>query len=200
MFSALMIDVDGVLIGGRPSDGKPWAFSLEDDLGVSPADLQRTFFTPYWDDIVVGRCALADRLKPVLATVAPGLSCDELIAYWFENDARLNHDLLAELRQLRAGGIKVYLATNQEHVRAAYLFDVLGLGPDVDGIYYSAALGHRKPDRAFFERAALLSGFSAEQLLLIDDTPMNVAAARASGWSASLWREGDSLFDILAQF
>ena len=200
MFSALMVDVDGVLICGRPADGKPWAFSLEEDLGVSPVDLQREFFNPYWNDIVLGRCALVDHLKTALAKVAPALSCDDFIAYWFENDARLNGDLLAELRQLRAGGVKVYLATNQEHVRAAYLSDTLGLGHDVDGIYYSAALGHRKPDRAFFEQAALLSGFPVEKLLLIDDTPANVTAAQASGWSANLWREGDSLLKILSKF
>jgi len=25
LIKALMVDVDGVLIGGRPADGKPWA-------------------------------------------------------------------------------------------------------------------------------------------------------------------------------
>jgi putative hydrolase of the HAD superfamily len=194
-----MVDVDGVLVCGRPSDGRPWASTIEDDLGFSVADLQREFFIPHWNEIVIGRCGLADHLRPVLANIAPQLSYDDFIAYWFENDARLNIELLEELRQQRDAGKKVYLATNQEHVRAAYLVEVLGLRRYCDGIYYSAALGCRKPDRAFFEEVAALSGFSAQQLLLVDDTPANITAARASGWNAVQWLEGSSLSATLAK-
>lgn len=197
MISALIVDVDGVLVCGRPSDGKPWASDIEDDLGFSVADLQREFFIPHWNEIVIGRCGLADRLKPALAKIAPHLSYDDFVAYWFGNDARLNTKLLEELRQERDAGKRVYLATNQEHVRAAHLIEVLGLGGHCDGIYYSAALGIRKPDRAFFEQVASLSGLPAEQLLLIDDTPANITAARASGWNAVQWLEGNSLFATL---
>ncbi|KSV75927.1 hypothetical protein N185_15895 [Sinorhizobium sp. GW3] len=199
MISALMVDVDGVLVCGRPSDGRPWASVIEDDLGFSVADLQREFFIPYWNEIVVGRCGLADHLKPALAKIAPHLSYDDFIAYWFKNDARLNIKLLEELRRQRDAGKRVYLATNQEHVRAAYLVEVLGLGRHCDGIYYSAALGCRKPEPAFFEQAAALSGFPAEQLLLVDDTPANITAARASGWNAVQWLEGCSLSATLAK-
>ncbi|MGO6943055.1 HAD-IA family hydrolase [Rhizobium johnstonii] len=197
--SALMVDVDGVLVRGRPSDGRPWASALEEDLGFSVAALQREFFIPHWNEIIVGRGSLAEYLKPALAKIAPHLSSDDFIAYWFENDARLNIELLEELNQQRNAGKRVYLATNQEHVRAAHLVEQLGLGHHCDGIYYSAALGCRKPDRAFFEQAAALSGLPPEQLLLIDDTPANVTAARASGWNAFQWMEGSSLPDALSK-
>ncbi len=200
MISGLMIDVDGVLVCGRPSDGRPWASTVENDLGFSVNDLQREFFTPYWDEIVVGRCDLAHHLKPALAKIAPHISYDDFIAYWFENDARLNLELLEELGQQRSVGKRVYLATNQEHVRAAHLVEVLGLGSHFDGIYYSAALGCRKPDSAFFKKAAALSGLAADQLLLIDDAPANVTAARAWGWNAAQWFEGSSLSVTLAKF
>ncbi|ODT16088.1 MAG: haloacid dehalogenase [Kaistia sp. SCN 65-12] len=193
-----MVDVDGVLVCGRPSDGRPWASSIEADLGVTVAELQREFFLPYWSEIVVGRQGLAERLQPALARIAPHLACDDFIAYWFENDARLNVELLDELRLQRDAGKKVYLATNQEHLRAAHLVERLGLGRHCDGVYYSAAMGCRKPERAFFERAAALSGFPPEQLLLIDDTSENVAAARASGWKAMEWRDGTSLAAALS--
>lgn len=195
---ALMIDVDGVLVCGRPSDGRPWASTIEDDLGLSVADLQREFFSPHWNEIVLGQAALVDHLKPALARMAPHLSCDDFIAYWFENDARLNTELLEELRQQREAGIRIYLATNQEHVRAAHLVEALGLGSHCDGIYYSAALGSRKPDRAFFEKVAALSGLRPDQLLLIDDTPANIVAAQACGWDAVQWTEGSSLTAVLA--
>jgi len=190
MIQAIMVDVDGVLINGRPVDGRPWASDIEADLGISNADLNREFFSPYWNDIVVGRCGLAVQLKLALARITPSVHHEDLIAYWFESDARLNRPLLEALDQLRKTGTKVYLATNQEHLRAAYLMDRLGLGQHVDGIYYSAALDSRKPDLDFFERAAAHSGFAPEQLLLIDDTPANVVAARQLGWNAVQWMEG----------
>lgn len=104
LIRALMIDVEGVLVCGRPSDGRPWASTIEDDLGLSVAALQQEFFSPYWNEIVLGRAAPVDHLKPVLAKIAPHLPYDDFIAYWFENDARLNIKLLEELRQQRKAG------------------------------------------------------------------------------------------------
>ncbi|MBK5437410.1 HAD-IA family hydrolase [Pseudomonas sp. TH32] len=199
MIHAIMVDVDGVLVNGRPADGRPWASDIETDLGISNVALNREFFGPYWNDIVVGRHGLAEQLKPVLARIAPSVPHESLIAYWFESDARLNRPLLEALSQLRKTGTKVYLATNQEHLRAAYLMDRLDLALHVDGIYYSAALGSRKPDLDFFKQAAAHSGFAPEQLLLIDDTPANVVAARQLGWNAVQWMEGCCLSAELAK-
>ncbi len=200
MIKGLMVDVDGVLVCGRPSDGQSWASALPEDLGISLEDLQCEFFRPHWSEIVIGQAELPDRLEPVLARIAPHLSCDEFIGYWFENDARLNIELLEELDRQRSAGMPVWLATNQEHLRAAYLMDVLALAGRCDGICYSAAMGCRKPEAAFFEKAAARSGLPAEHLLLIDDTSANVVAAQAAGWYAAEWREGSSLAAVLAAF
>ena len=59
-----MLDVDGVLLRGRPADGLPWATGLEADLGVSPAALHASFFAVHWAEIVVGRAGLMERLRP----------------------------------------------------------------------------------------------------------------------------------------
>jgi hypothetical protein len=50
------------------------------------------------------------------------------LAYWFENDARLNIELLEQLRQQRAAWKRVYLPSNREHVRASDLIEQLSLG------------------------------------------------------------------------
>lgn len=52
---------------------------------------------------------------------------------------------------------------------------------DVDGVYYSAALGCKKPDISFFNQVAALSGFAAEELLLLDDMPASTIAAKELG-------------------
>lgn len=188
-----MVDVDGVLIRGRPSDGKPWATSIEVDLGIAREELHREFFKPHWSKIVIGKGGLQEHLEPVLQRIAPKISYEEFVTYWFENDALLNLELLEELRQSRLSGTKVYLVTNQEHMRATYLMDRIGLRDHCDGIFYSAAVGSKKPEGAFFEKVAALAGLPPEQLALIDDTAENVIAARTSGWNAVEWSKDSSL-------
>lgn len=183
----LMMDVDGVLVSGRPTDGRHLFAELEADLGLSPDRLRETFFTPFWEAIVTGREGLTERLAPVLATIAPKVSAERLIAYWFENDSRVDQNVLSAMKRYRERGVPVFLATNQEHLRADYLMRRVGLGAHVDGIIYSAALGHRKPDAQFFDRAAAIAGAAPEEIVLVDDTLVNVEAARRSGWSAVHW-------------
>ncbi|PZP19211.1 MAG: haloacid dehalogenase, partial [Sphingomonas hengshuiensis] len=86
---AIMVDVDGVLIVHPHSGG--WADDLERDIGIEPSLLHRAFFARHWDDVVNGRAPLRDRLAPVLERIAPNVSCDALIDYWFAHDAHLNH-------------------------------------------------------------------------------------------------------------
>jgi putative hydrolase of the HAD superfamily len=200
MIKALMLDVDGVLVCGRPKDGLPWATDLFADLGVSPERLQREFFAAHWDDILIGRADLRTRLDPVLHEIAPHVTSDKLIRYWFEQDARVNADIVREIALLRQKGLTIHLCTNQEHVRAHYLMNKLGLAAHVDGIFYSAALGSKKPSPAFFQTIEIRMGLQGPQCLLIDDMPANIAAAHREGWRAVHWTGDASLREISDAF
>ncbi len=194
-----MLDVDGVLVCGRPSDGLHWATSLEADLGLSFEILQAVFFKRYWQDIVTGRADLRERLASTLMQLAPGLTAEQVLAYWFRQDARLNRELLEDLATLRRGRLRVYLATNQEHERARYLMNTLGLAAHVDGCQYSVAVGHCKPTSEFFDVVASRVGLPPGDLLLIDDSEGNVRAAIAAGWGAAHWTGRQRLSDLIAR-
>lgn len=193
---ALMVDVDGVLI--KPRTGG-WAADLEADLGLSRAALDAQFFATDWDDVVMGRAGLHDRLAPVLARIAPHLSSQRLADYWFERDAILDDQLLADLASLRATGVALHLATVQEHCRAEHVWTTLGLRDRFDAMHYAADLGCGKPDPAFFAKVADRTGLAAPDMLLIDDKPDNVAAAQAAGWGGALWTGGERLAAVLAR-
>lgn len=75
----------------------------------------------------------------------------------------------------------------------------LGLARHFDGMYYSAALGHRKPETKAFKVVAARLELQPEHILLIDDTPENVDGAHRPGWQASLWKDGMLLSDLLQQ-
>src|SRR4051812_22928680 len=189
---ALMVDVDGVLVDGRPEDGRPWHEFVEQDFGVTSDALHREFFVPYWESIVLGRAGLMECLATALRQIAPQVRPSEFVAYWFERDSRVVAPLLAELSLVRASGVQVHLATNQDHLRAAYLMEKVGLGEHVDGMFYSARLGARKPDQEFFSRVQAAVGLSGDEMLLIDDSRDNIEAALQAGWQAFHWTQQTS--------
>ncbi len=196
----LMLDVDGVLVNGRPADGRPFATGLKADLGLSAERLQKAFFHRHWEAIVTGKEPMTGRLAEVLAGIAPHIPVETLIAYWFANDSRIDEDVLAGATALRAEGWRVFLATNQEHLRARYLMETLGLGSHVDGIVYSAALGHRKPTHEFFRGAETAVSADPQDLVLVDDALANVEAARRCGWRAIHWTNQVPLPELLGPY
>lgn len=200
MIKCLMLDVDGVLVDGRPSDGQSWYVGLLKDLEISSDTLVDEFFQREWADIVVGKKDLLPTLTMTLERVAPHIRAADLISYWFKMDARVISQVLADCRIARHHGIPIFLTTNQEHLRAEYLTETMRLSDEVDGIIYSAKVGYRKPQPAFYDRAASIAGYDPSELLLVDDTLANVEGARLRGWQAVHWNETKSLSDILQRY
>lgn len=193
---ALMVDVDGVILH-RPT-GRRWDHDLQADLGIDPAALQQQFFKPHWADIIIGRAALRERLSEVVARIAPDASMERLIEYWFMKDATFDHGLLTELAALRADGVALHLATDQEHQRADYLWNKLDLRSRFDAMHYAAALGAQKRQPAFFEAVMARTGLAAADIGFIDDSAPNIEAARAAGWRGYVWTPESRLDDALA--
>lgn len=195
-----MVDVDGVIVrpDGKREDKRRWDHDLKRDLGVDPAVLQDAFFKPHWPDVVNGRADLFDRLRPALAEVAPSVTAEALVDYWFKWDSALDEALLADLAALRASGTPMHLATVQEHHRARYLWETLGFKSRFDAIHYSAAYGVGKPDPAFFRAVAAKTGYAPETLVLIDDSAANIEGARSAGWRANLWTTESRLDECVA--
>jgi putative hydrolase of the HAD superfamily len=133
-----------------------------------------------------------EHLSTALQKIAPHISPDEFVSYWFERDSRTAVPLLQELSLVRSAGIRVYLATNQEHLRAAYLMEKLHLADHVDGIFYSARIGAKKPDMEFFARVQAAVGLRGGEILLIDDSRQNMEAALKAGWQALHWTKHSS--------
>ena len=197
MTRCIMLDVDGVIVTGRPKDGRYWGTDLESDLGISMHQLSEVLFTPHWQAIVTGQQDLAETLDQCLPLISQSLTAADLMSYWFSMDARLDQQLLSDVAQLRSQGTPVYLATNQDHHRARYLMDQVGLHQHVDGMIYSAQIGAKKPDPAFYKVAEQITGRAPQDLMLIDDTPANVDAAIKAGWKGVHWTLDNNLLDQL---
>lgn len=135
----------------------------------------------------------------MLSDLAPYLTAENFITYWFKNDARLNTELIESLKFYRTAGVQVYLATNQEHLRVEHITRTLKLGELADAVFYSAALGVKKPDHAFFKKVTDLATLRPEDIVLIDDTLANIITAKECDWHAIHWTNESCLATELAQ-
>lgn len=200
----LVLDIDGVVSLAQPGSAAPWYATLQEDWGLShDRELAPEFFlTPVFMEVLRGRLDLYVALHEYLGGKGLADRLEAFVAYWFEKDAVIDRDLLAEADawRRRTGG-RVFAAANQEHHRVAYLRDHAGLGAHFDEIIYSAALGVCKPERVFYTTAQARMGVSAAQaILFVDDKAENVDGARAAGWRAMLYRGRDSLSRALADW
>ncbi len=195
----LVLDLDGVVVRGHAEGGR-WDRHIQRDLGIDPARLQERFFRAHFQKIVTGE---AD-LYAVLDSMWPEMECATtpraFVDYWFAADSKLDRAVLDEVDAWRGQGGKAYLGTVQEHHRAKYLMQTLGLARHFDAMHYAAALGAAKPDRRFYERTqAKLPVGSPADVIFLDDSVKNVEAANAFGWRAYHFREVDDLRAALIQ-
>ena len=194
----IFFDVDGVLIDGwhaKPEFRRPWDATIEEDLGVDKLAFREKFFgSAASNRAVIHDCVRGERdLKEALAATLPSVgyagSVDAFVRYWFEKDSNINREVVQVVKRLaRHDHLELYLATGQEHHRAAYLWNELGFKEHFKDIFYSARLGHLKNAPEFFLEINHALGIGpTEQPLFFDDREDVVAHARAAGWDACVF-------------
>ncbi|HTO29451.1 MAG TPA: HAD-IA family hydrolase [Devosia sp.] len=189
MTRAVFFDVDGVLVHGyhaRPDLTRRWNENLLADLGVDPDRFNAEFiFDIFIKKVVVGEMAILDALERRLPGLGYKGSSMRFLHYWLSHDSTLNTDLIETVRKLKArDDLRLYIATNQDHSRAQWLWQTLGLGELFDDIFYSARAGVRKPEKGFFDFIEQRIGPQTEPPLFFDDTPKVIEGARKYGWEA----------------
>ncbi|NTU72685.1 HAD-IA family hydrolase [Candidatus Roizmanbacteria bacterium] len=195
MIKVILFDIDGVLI-----NGKRFSEMLEIDYGVS---VQETlpFFTGAFRDCLIGKADIKKELVPFLPVWGWKKSVDELLAYWFKSECKLDEELAQYTQTLRAKGIICCLATNQEKYRVEYLLEHLGFARKFDHIFPSAHLGYAKPHTGFFEQIeSRLLGIRRDEIILWDDTPGHVEAAQQFGIHAEVYTDFTSFREIMERY
>lgn len=196
MTRAVVFDVDGVLVHGyhaRPELQQRWEENLLADLGIDPERFRSEFiFDIFIKKVVIGEMALVDALDRRLPSLGFKGSSMTFAHYWMSRDSKLNHELLEAIRRLKEKtDIRLFIATNQDHMRAQWLWHTLGLHEVFEDIFYSARAGVMKPHKAFFEFAAERMGQQPEPPLFFDDTPKVVDGGRSFGWETVLFSDID---------
>ena len=181
---ALLVDLDGVL---RRWDPAPM-IAVELKYGLKPAALLETAMA--WD---VYRPAMAGELtdEEWMAAVAgrlplPAEEAAAAVAEWQAYRGEVDPEALAFVREVRAAGRPVGLATNgSDRLRGD--LDALGLTAEVDLVINSSELKVHKPAPEFFRGACLAIGVEPKYVLFVDDDDRAVSGARAARLAAYRW-------------
>jgi putative hydrolase of the HAD superfamily len=189
---AVLFDVDGVLVHGyhaRPERQIRWDERLLEDLGVDPERFRNEFiYGPFVGEVVIGKLPLIEALDRVLPSLGYRGSPMQFASYWLSHDSHVNEPLVDLVRRLKTvGQCRLFIATNQDHMRAQWLWFTLGFGELFEDIFYSARFGTMKPSADYFDAIEARIGPQDRPPLFFDDRVEIVEAARHRGWDAVLY-------------
>lgn len=180
-------DFDGVLNRSIKDGVFQWSKTFDADLGQSIGDFSQFVFRDRFDRIITGQEDLRDRLAAWADKVGFEGGADRIMAYWFDRDALTDPEMLTLMDLATDQGIRQVIATNNENRRATYIETTMGFGPRIEHMFASGRMGVKKPDPQFFHQITDRLSVSPENMLLVDDHPPNVAAAKSLGWRTFLF-------------
>jgi putative hydrolase of the HAD superfamily len=187
---ALLIDLDGVVRRWDPAQ----TAAVEAAYGLTPGLLMTAAMQ--WDlyrPAVAGEVTHAEWMAAVAERLP--LAPDEsaaAVAEWQKYRGEVDPDVLALVRDVRATGLPVALATNATDLLRGDLA-ALGLTGEFDAVFSSWELKIHKPAPAFFVRACAALGLAPQWVLFVDDDDRAVRGARAAKLLAYRWTGPDGL-------
>ncbi|MFG2036798.1 HAD family hydrolase [Dactylosporangium sp. NPDC048998] len=191
--TALLIDFDGVLRTFDPSINA----KIEQRYGLEPGTVLDVALE--WDRLqpaITGRITRSEWLATVAAALAERVGgpqrAAELMEEWVVYPGVVSPEVLQFVREVRAAGHPVCIATNStvEFRDVLETFDLVG---EFDAVANSAEIGVHKPAKEYFLAACALVDTPPARCMLVDDTDRMVRGARAAGLSAYRYTPGDDL-------
>ena len=175
------MDADGVLqvfSGGWPDAFAPYVGERADEFADRILDLEAPALAGREPVLPM----LGELLREFGVTADPAAVHDDI---WLRIE--VDGEVLALVRELRASGVRVHLASNQRAERAEVMLHRLGYADEFDGLFLSHALGAVKPDPAFFRAVVDDLEVAPADLILVDDNAANIASAAGLGLGAVHW-------------
>ncbi|AXO33686.1 hypothetical protein MicB006_1391 [Micromonospora sp. B006] len=180
------MDFDGVLRRWDPAV----AAGVEREYGLTEGVLGEIAMS--WgllQPVLTGQVSHAQWMVSVADALTPAVGADRAraaVQEWQSYRGEVDPDVLAFIREVRAGGIRVGLGTNATDLLDADLA-ALGLTEELDVIVNSSVVGVHKPAKEYFQAACEALGTPPARVLFVDDEDRAVAGARVAGLSAHRW-------------
>lgn len=186
MQKVILLDMDGVLTFRE----QPFSVMYAQKYAIDSAPLF-DFFTTEWRDFVTGKKDLREHIKTHPEIWQWNGTPEELMEYWFKSEDNRNEPLIQSIRQLRADGVKCYIATEQEKYRTAYMLQNTFAG-EFDGCFSTCDIGYKKSNPEYFKSViALLQnelpGLQPANIMYLDDDNDKLEAAKTCGIDGELY-------------
>ncbi|CCH16540.1 HAD family hydrolase [Micromonospora lupini] len=185
--TALLLDLDGVLRRFDPAV----AAGVEREYGLADGVLSE--IAMQWgrlQPVLTGQVSHADWMSSVadaLAEPAGGPDrAQAAVQQWQRYRGEVDTEVLDFVREVRAAGVRVGLATNATDLLDADL-TTLGLVGELDVVVNSSTLGVHKPAPEYFQAACQALATPPARVLFVDDEDWAVRGARSAGLSAHRW-------------
>ena len=193
-FDAILFDADGVM----QTVDEEWWFAMTALIGEG-ADEDR--IKGFLGDVMTaelpslaGRLPFLEPLRDVLERWQVAMPAEDVLTMWQHID--VDPLMVDAVQELRAGGVRCALTTNQHPERAAYMRENLGYADVFDVLFYSCDMGVAKPDPAYFRTAVERLGTLPGRTLLLDDNADNIAGAKEAGLAAELFMPEGSRVEL----
>ena len=181
---AMLIDLDGVL--------RRWDLTVpaavEESYGLAPGALLSTAMS--WDLLrpaVAGEITDAEWMHLVATRLPlPEEDAKKAVSEWQQHRGTVDPEVLSFVREVRAAGRPVGLATNATDLLHGDL-DRLGLTDEFDVVVSSSELKVHKPAPEFFERACAALDVEPPWVLFVDDDDRAVRGARVAKLPSLRW-------------
>jgi len=181
---AMLIDLDGVLRRWDPTVPA----TVEESYGLAPGALLSTAMS--WDLLrpaVAGEITDAEWMHLVATRLPlPEEDAKKAVSEWQQHRGTVDPEVLAFVREVRAAGRPVGLATNATDLLHGDL-DRLGLTDEFDAVVSSSELRVHKPAPEFFERACAALDVEPPWVLFVDDDDRAVRGARVAKLPSLRW-------------
>jgi putative hydrolase of the HAD superfamily len=197
MMKAILFDADGVII-----NSEMFSLQYQKEFDVSNNEML-PFFNNEFQECIKGKLDLKEIIKPWLEKWKWDKSVDEFLLFWFKSEHKIDNRIIELIRKLKEKNIKCYLATNQEKYRTEYMRNDMKFKEYFDDIFSSAEIGHKKPDKEFFDfilnQLKNKYNINSDKILFVDDSRENIEAAEHLGIETLLYKKFEELKEIVTK-
>lgn len=196
MIKAFVFDLDGVI---RHWDNPGIVDRAECEHGLPKGAIFTTAFAEaLLADVTTGVISDDDWRAEVvrrLEATHPDANAAGAVAAWSAPSGDLVPGSKEVLEKARHHG-KVCLLSNATS-RLSSDLESLGIGGHFDHIFNSSELGFAKPDPQIFVYIERHLNMRAEEIIYVDDSPVNVEAAARQGWVSLLASPSNTLSSLI---
>lgn len=175
-------DFDGVLNRGVENGRFVWQDKLHDAFGIDAPVFARVVFGDGFWPVMRGEKDVLDHLRDWQSHVGYDGDVEEILHFWFREDAKPCADMLSLVARVRGAGLRQVIATNNEHRRTQFIETEMGFSRHMDAVFSSGRMKVAKPDAGYFRHIENALALRPHEIMLVDDYAENVEAAEACGW------------------